>query len=1131
MDHCAAAAYYGWYNTKSPVVHRPSNDDFSMAAANLVLSRSTTVSMSAPVSASASAAASASALAAIPRSSLPKQTGQRSPGQLPVSRRQSTLSTQTAPVPVDKLDKDAWSMAAARGALEQSFIKPKANKQQDQRQNTQLLAQALPLKLKQPLQQRRYSMQPPIRAPSGQALSAATVAHAPYLDNAQRRASAPPLYATRPRSMYSASSPTNGNINVSAPGYDRSRQEELHATALAMAQQMFAQQQAGSSKGKQKANMASAGVTHDPLHEKAWKLAQARLAQMDDGSLAVRDSQSYYIAEDRTSSRKFSRLGRRHSRQDDGSSGADGDDSDAEDGDFKAHADDQPRSIFAKRLSSVQVRKRQSERDALLAAARRNVENTMAEIDEETMATTGRLHPRHVTAWEAKAQKAAARRKAKRDRADEDDPDTPVSSWAGPSDKYNVGGGVTVDKTEVEALANQNLEPLFTDIKESAAIEKERKEQQRIEQETKKQEESADKARKGKLNEIVSIFNSQKKREKKEKKKQAKLAAKEAKMKDKGKTKGGQKHSKLKDSISAPVPIPGLEIPAMGASTQHLATTAGEPSAASKPATSTAALADPSTAASPTAKPATDTVAPVDSTAVTAASPTVKPATDTVAPADPTADTAASSTVSPAELASPASPTEHSALGISSPISEAIPAFTSTPTYPDEPVPTIPDKSADRNLPTSSETAVMSATVSPEELHDFPASSPAGLSPIDESSTPTPDTTVIAAVPFTDGSPDASTHATTIENNAASQVQHETEPAETSNKHEPAVPLAVLAGATGAGVGAAASTALESSHQTATDALGSPLHPLQSNPPMIEAKKRINDNIDVDSAYDPNYDQGAQQQEKDQASSSTTQEPQKTHVSMPTIAASSVDDSLSNGGLSNSAPAQDPTTPEAEHKAKGVPSSELSRDERREASLERARQTQLNAASVLPEQQKRISQAAHVDEEYDIPLESETSPADRVRNWFRTHVRSRKDISQVGGLDNSDMLVAGADPVPHTHAQTGVASTLSSGYPSANGADTAAGNRTEGIDGTERSIKQKKRSSFFNKLAPSLSTKDAKVEEKREFVHEPSLARGKSNGINGGGLDVPPIPKHLKQDGASPVATDERASRFKEVMP
>ncbi|KAL1899389.1 Eisosome assembly protein [Ceratocystis pirilliformis] len=1103
MDHCAAAAHYGWYNTKSPVVHRPSNGDFSMAAANLVLSRSTTASMSAPVSASASAAASASALAAIPRSSLPKQTGQRSPGRLPVSQRQSTVSTQNPPVPVDKLDKDAWSMAAARGALEQSFIKPKANKQQDQQHNTQLLSQALPLKLKQPLQQRRYSMQPPTRAPSGQALSAATVAHAPYLDNAQRRASAPPLYATRPRSMYSASTLTNGNLNLGASGYDRSRQEEIHATALAMAQQMFAQQQAGSSKGKQKANMASAGATHDPLHEKAWKLAQARLAQMDDGSLVVRDSQSYYIAEDRTSSRKFSRLGRRHNRRDDGSSGADGDDSDAEDSDFKAHADDQPRSIFARRLSSMQIRKRQSERDALLAAARRNVENTMAEIDEETMATTGRLHPRHVTAWEAKAREAAAHRKAKRDRADEDGPDTPVSSWAGPSDKYNVGGGVTVDKTEVEALANQNLEPLFTDIRESAAIEKERKEQQRIEQETKKQEESADKARKGKLNEIVSIFNSQKKREKKEEKKQAKLAAKEAKRKDKERTKGSQKHSKLKDSISAPVPIPGLEIPAMGASTQHLATTAGEPSA--------------------TSKPATNTVAPVDSTAVTTGSPTVNPAIDTVAPADPTAATAASSTVSPAELALPESPIGHSALGISSPASEAVPAFISTPTYPDEPVPTIPDKSADRNLPTSSETAVMSATVSPEELHDFPASSPTGLSPIDESSTPTPDTTVIAAVPFTDGSPDASTHATTIENNAASQVQHETEPAEASNKHEPVVPMAVLAGA---GVDAATSTALESSHQTAADALGSPLHPLQSNPPMIEAKKRINDNINVDSAYDPNYDQGAQQQEKEQENSSSTQKPQKTPASMPTVTASSVD-----GGLSNSAPAQDPTTPKAEHKAKGVPSSELSRDERREASLERARQTQLNAASVLPEQQKRISRADHADEEYQIPLESETSSADRVRNWFRTYVRSRKDISQVGGLDNSDMLVAGADPVPHTHAQTGVASTLSPGYPSANGADTVVGNRTEGIDGAERSIKQKKRSSFFNKLAPSLSTKDAKVDEKREFVHEPNLARGKSNGITGGGLDVPPLPKHLKQDRASPVATDERASRFKEVMP
>ncbi|KAL5615489.1 hypothetical protein BROUX41_005534 [Berkeleyomyces rouxiae] len=1075
MDHCAAAAHHGWHNTKSPVVHRPPNDDFSMTAASLVLSRPAATAGSAPASASASAAASASVLAATPRTKpdrKPRSMAARPRSDIYSERstglqRQSVASIQSSPA---MLGKEAWSMAAARGALEQSFIKPKADKEhQKQQQNTQVLAQALPLRLKQPMQQKRISVQPRPRPPSEHALSAATMAHAPYSNNVSRRASAPPRFSAKPHSMYSAS------------GNDKDHETDLHATALAMAQQMFAEQQLGNNGNKimRKSTVGSSGPAQDPLHEKAWKLAQARLAQMDDGSLVVRDSQSYYIAKDRTSSRRFSRLSQRNKQTGDQHS-----DAAEDDGASSEDIDGQPRSIFTKRLSGTQLRKRQDERDALLAAARRNVEHKLAEIDEETMNATGRLMPRRTAAWDAKAQKAAVRRSAERAEAENGIAGTASSG------QYNVGGGLMVDKADVEARANENLEPLFTDIKESAVAEHERKEQQRLEEEAKKKENTADKARKGKLSEIGSIFSSQKKQQEKEEKKHKKLAEKKRKEEEK---KEKQPHGVLKDSISSPVAITGLGIAGAGAG-------------------AAAAETAPHGHTDTTTTPAVIGHTPVAAKSVPMAPPIDQPvATGTPA----------------AELASPVA-------GDSS----AAPVLAVTPASPSEPelVPEVPTKSVDRDLgAATSDVPVMSATVSPDELHDFPTSPTAGLSPINESSTPSPDITAATAAPFADGSLGESTHATTIENgvpaSGSTQDKPDSDARASGHGYETAVPAA--AGAM-AGVGAGVAGAnLESPHQTVVDSTSSALHPLQSNPPLLgHEKKRISDNVDVDSGYDHTYDQNRvssvyDQQPQDSQGVSATGQPvqeqpvpnpdlSQQHQAIPAIAPAAAVGAV-GGGLANSALTRDAArsgpTPAVHHDIQGVPSSQLTRDERREASLERARQTQLNAAAVLPkqEQQKHAQEQDPTSLNYDIPVELETSPADRVRSWFRTHVRSRKDISHVGGLDNSDMLVAGTDPVPHALA---------------NGTDAGAGGGVESFEDAERS-KQKKRSSFLSKFTSG--TKTAKPEEKREFVHEPSLARDRASEANGFG--VPPVPQHLKQNGTGTLATDERASRFREVMP
>ena len=327
----------------------------------------------------------------------------------------------------------------------------------------------------------------------GWALKAATSSQKSNLSGAFTTGD-PGFEASRLQNM--ARSNVNRQMYGSAPPVaieveEKNRNDMLRASAVAMAQKMYAVQQNiidEAKRNKQGASQSGAYTAHNRtlsdasstmsdesapapqyqnLEEQARKLAQARLAKIHDEHAEYRN---YYGQNNPPKSRMTLRGRRRAS--------SDGQflDDDAE----ATRRITTQMSIFTSKLAEVDSKKRQIDRDNLMAAAHRNVTAKMNSMDEKVFQETGKQSPHQRELWETEARK----------RAQADSDDRMLNHG-----KVHIGGGKYLDQADVDAIARARLQPTLDEISDKAEKQRARDEEIRLEQEKIKRDTETEKSR------------------------------------------------------------------------------------------------------------------------------------------------------------------------------------------------------------------------------------------------------------------------------------------------------------------------------------------------------------------------------------------------------------------------------------------------------------------------------------------------------------------------------------------------------------------------------------------------------------------------------------------------------------
>lgn len=374
---------------------------------------------------------------------------------------------------------------------------------------------------------------------SANALSAATIAHRPSvrannLDIPQEEAGAVP-FTVMDRRMYTSNPPVKPEVD------EKNRQDVLHASAVAMAKRMYSQQQ----KVIEQTRLAHGDDSNDEpqpmifnnLQEAAYRQAQERLAKLHEEHQKNRDIHDYY-GTSTANQRKFSvrsKLRRRSSS-----------DTEVMEDTKRSQQIRQQMSMFSNNLTKVDEQKRQKDREAVLAAAQRNVKARLQGMDDKLFQETGRVAPSLLSEWELKAHAAAqARSDARKD-----------ENYG----KVDIGGGKFMDQQAVDEIAAKRVQPVLDEINEKAEIERERQAALKLEQEKRQEEIDTQKARDKEIKDIHRKLKEQEKAEEKARKEELKQEEKNRKEEEKA-AKAEQKRiakeekhkSKDKDVDTAPV--------------------------------------------------------------------------------------------------------------------------------------------------------------------------------------------------------------------------------------------------------------------------------------------------------------------------------------------------------------------------------------------------------------------------------------------------------------------------------------------------------------------------------------------------------------------------------------------------
>lgn len=320
------------------------------------------------------------------------------------------------------------------------------------------------------------------------ALRAATSASRAKQRPSHAEAGAVP-YTNMSREMYTAAPPVQPEVD------ERSREATLRASAIAMAQGMYAYQQ---KQFEQAADHARSGAVaahghrrsssldsdeaqpmrFSNLQEAAQRLAQERLAKLHDEHAQNREYRDYYGSPSSNPSRLSIRGRNRHRASSLGTV----DDDQAQSNKIRAQM-----SQFSSHLSQVDAQKRQQDRDNLIALAQRNVTQSMHGMDKKVFADTGKIAPSLLNEWEVKAHAAAQANSASR-----------MENHG----KVHIGGGKFVNQSDIDAVASRNIQPVLDEINEKAAAEHERQAARKLEQETQLRKAAEKKSREREQKEI-----------------------------------------------------------------------------------------------------------------------------------------------------------------------------------------------------------------------------------------------------------------------------------------------------------------------------------------------------------------------------------------------------------------------------------------------------------------------------------------------------------------------------------------------------------------------------------------------------------------------------------------------------
>lgn len=244
--------------------------------------------------------------------------------------------------------------------------------------------------------------------------------------------------------------------------------DKLHSSAVAMAKKMYTLQQAqGTGDGETRSRPSS----YLNLQDAAYKQAQERLSKLESSYTNNRDLQEYY-GHPKAPKRHFSvshRLRRKNSEE-------------ALNDRRESERIRQQMSMFSNKLTEVDKTKRQNDREALLAAAQKNVKARLHDMDEKVFYETGMVNPTLSKDWDARAHDAAKNRIV----ASNNDSD---------KDKRDLGGGMFMDQEQIDAIAAKRMQPVLDDLNEKAEKERERLEILKAEEDARKQEHERQKER------------------------------------------------------------------------------------------------------------------------------------------------------------------------------------------------------------------------------------------------------------------------------------------------------------------------------------------------------------------------------------------------------------------------------------------------------------------------------------------------------------------------------------------------------------------------------------------------------------------------------------------------------------
>ncbi|KAK3326302.1 hypothetical protein B0H66DRAFT_550599 [Apodospora peruviana] len=391
------------------------------------------------------------------------------------------------------------------------------------------------------------------------ALSAATVAHRPSMRTMEipiEEAGAIP-FTNMNRQMFTS------HPLVKLETDERNRNDVLHASAVAMAKRMYTQQQkmientkqAHSPRGRASSfsrhgEASPTSLSEDEprpmvfgnLQEAAYRLAQERLAKLQDEHQQNRGLQEYYGSPPLQRNSKLGSIRNKLTRRRSSSDG------DAIEDQKRSHEIRKRMSMFSNKLEEVDEQKRARDREALLAAAQRNVKARLQTMDDKIRDENGGIQPANKMGdWEWKAHAAAQARF-----------DASQNHNYG---KIDIGGGKFIYREEVDQIAAKKVQPLLDEINKNAEKEYERRALQKAEEEKQREEMERNKQREREIQQIHKKLKDQQKDEDKARKAEIKQLekhhreeAKAAKAEQKRLAKDGKQQ---KDNKEVVMPVLG----------------------------------------------------------------------------------------------------------------------------------------------------------------------------------------------------------------------------------------------------------------------------------------------------------------------------------------------------------------------------------------------------------------------------------------------------------------------------------------------------------------------------------------------------------------------------------------------